>query len=407
MAKLDIIGSLDIGTSKVACVIAEYSPRGDIEVTGFGVSPCQGLTNGSLTDANKTTLAIRSAVHKAELEAGYSVHRVVLNITGQHVQSLRARGLAAATTPNQPILDADIQRVLTAARMVGVPSNQEIVHLLPRYFSVDGQDGIRNPSGMRGLRLEVDCHAICARSSCLENLNKVVEDADLSPVYHGFVSNGVSSSLAALTEAEREVGVALIDIGAGTTDLTVYQQGEICHSACLCEAGDHFTHLLARHFCIPLQDAEQIKMEYSALDGEKEVFSAHDLSGESHVHITAEDLEHVLRDHLATWAKWVHNELQAANDGNTTIAQIVLTGGSSKLYGLMACLSETTRLPVRLGVPNYPRNLQSSLAIPENAVGIGNILYFVAENLDRNLTKSSREKTTQWGRFKRWISEVF
>ncbi len=406
MAKLEIIGSLDIGTSKVSCVIAEYSSKGDIEISGYGVSPCQGLSGGSLVDAGKTTLAIRSAIHKAELEAGYSVHNVLFNVTGQHIHSLRARGLAAAATPHQSILDADIQRVLTAARMVGIPSNQEIIHLLPRHFSVDGQDGIRNPLGMKGLRLEVDCHAICARSSYLENMNKVIEDAELIPAYRGFIANSIASSLSALTEAERELGTALVDIGAGTTDLSVYEEGEICHSACLCEAGDHFTHTIARHFCIPLQDAELVKMEYSSLEQSRDTFEATDLSGESQVTITEADLEHVLKEKVETWAKWVDHELQAAHEAGSNIAQIVLTGGSSKLRGLLAILSNTTKLPVRLGVPNYPRELKPHIAIPENTVCIGNVLYFIGESLNSHLTKKNQQRGSRWGRIKRWITEV-
>lgn len=418
MARMEVLTAVDIGTSKVTCIIAEADSRGEIEVAGWGVCPCSGLRKGALVDPEQTTAAIEAAVTEAERKAGYNVTNVHLSLTSEYLNSLSSHGVWAVSNQENEIAPADVRKAVDAAKMVGIPSDREIIHVVPRGFTVDGHNGIRNPVGLSGLRLEVDTHVVAASSAYLHNMCKCVQRASLEIEEEGLVASPIASGLAVLTEEERKLGTAMIDIGAGTVDLSVYCDGEIGHSAILPVAGDLLTHDLARFFRIPPSQAEKLKLEKGIVapsylnsdedERDTETIEAVSLSGEESVEVSRFEMAQVLEARLLDILEWVGRELKRAEQLGLVVTSLVMTGGTSQLPGLAKLTHRELDIPCRVAAPCYPAGLPQELASPIYSTGVGLLLYSASRTLlpgEHEVGPSTMK--VFFGRVGRWLAEVF
>lgn len=418
MPKMEVITAVDVGTSKVSCLIAEADRDGNVDVAGHGVSPCEGLRKGALVDPEQTVQSIEAAITDAERQAGYSVSNVILSVTSEYVSSLSSHGVWAISNGDGEISPDDVRRVVEASRMVGIPSDREIIHVMPRGFTVDGHSGIRNPVGLSGLRLEVDSHVVAANSSYLQNICRCVQKASLEVEEEGLVAGSIASGLAVLTEEERRLGAATVDLGAGTADLAVYCDGEIGHSAILPVAGDLLTHDLARFFRIPASQAEKLKIEKgivapSYLDSEEgerdsETLQATSLSGEEDVEVSRYEMAQVLEARLLDILEWVGNQIKIAEERGLLVTSLVLTGGTAQLPGLSKLAHRELDLPCRVATPCYPEGLPEKLASPIYSTGVGLLLYGASRRMMPGHEEEGPSKVKViLGRVGRWLAEVF
>lgn len=418
MPRVEVLTAVDVGTSKVACLIAEADADGNIDLAGHGVSPCHGLRKGALVDPEQTVQAIEAAVTDAERKAGYNVSNIILSLTSDYVTSLSSHGVWAVSNTDNEIAPHDVRKVVEAARMVGIPSDREIIHVIPRGFTVDGHNGIRNPIGLSGLRLEVDTHVVAASSSYLQNICKCVQKASLEVDEEGLVAGSMASGLAVLTEEEKKLGTAMIDMGAGTVDLAVYCDGEIGHSAILPVAGDLLTHDLARFFRIPPSQAEKLKLEKgivapSYLDSDEESrdnekLQATSLSGEEDIEISRFEMAQVLEARLLDILEWVGRQLQAAEQRGLVVTSLVMTGGTAQLPGLAKLALRELDLPCRVASACYPAGLPQKLASPIYSTGVGLLLYGAARRFIPGHEQDGPSKVkVMLGRVGRWLAEVF
>lgn len=418
MARTEILTSVDIGTSKVACLIAEADTDGNIEFVGHGLSPCSGLRRGALIDPEATVRAIEAAVNDAEREAGYSVNNVMVSLTSEYVHSLCSHGVWAVANPDGEISVNDVRRVLDSARMVGIPSDREIIHVVPRGFTVDGLEGIRNPVGLSGLRLEVDTHIVAASSAYLQNLGRCLSRATLEVEDEGLIASSMASGLSVLTAEERKLGTAMIDMGAGTVDLSVFCDDEIGHSAVCTMGGDLLTQDLARFFRIPGEQAEKLKLEKGIVaptyldsneeERDLETVPATSLSGEEEIAVSRFEMAQVLEARLLDILEWVGKELKKAENQGLVITSLVLTGGASQLPGLANLACRELDLPCRVAAPCYPDRLPDQLASPIYSTAVGLVLHGASRRLlPSDAPQGSSKVKVLLGRVGRWLAEVF
>lgn len=416
MPRMEVLTALDVGTSKVSCIIAEADAEGNIDIAGYGVSPCLGLRKGALVDPEATVQAIEAAVTDAEKKAGYNVSNVLVSLTSEYLTALPSHGVWAVANPDNEISPGDVRKAVDAARLVGIPSDREIIHIVPRGFTVDGHNGIRNPVGLSGLRLEVDAHVVAANSSYIQNLCKCVQRANLGVDDEGLVAGSIASGLAVLTEEERKLGTAMIDLGAGTVDLSVYCDGEIGHSAILPVAGDLLTHDLARFFRIPPSQAERLKLEKGLVSPEylereerdTETMQAASLSGEETITISRYEMAQVLEARLLDIFEWVAEEIRKAEAQGLVVTSLVMTGGTSQLPGLARLAHREVEMPARVAAPCYPEGLPDALASPIYSGAVGLLLHGASRRFLPGEEEEGPSKVkVMLGRVGRWLAEVF
>jgi len=361
-----IITGLDIGTTKICALIAEVSGDDNIEIIGIGLAPSNGLRKGIVVDIDKTSHAIKSAVQKAERMAGQKVESAYVGIAGSHIKSINSHGVVAVTGDEKEIKESDINRVLEAARIIPVSSEEDILHVLPREFIVDGSPGIQDPLGMSGIRLEVETHIIKGASTSIQNLVKSVLRAGLS--VEEVVLEPLASSQAVLSNDEKELGVVLADIGGGTTDLIVFHEGSIAHTSVLPVGGNHVSNDIAVGLRTPVSEAEKIKIMHGSVIADNvdendkiEVLAA---SGRERKQLSRKMLSQVIEPRMEEIFNLVKKELDTVGPKDLTPAGMVLTGGASLLSGSAELASDITELPVRIGEPDYVSGLSNVIDNP-------------------------------------------
>jgi len=420
-----IITGLDIGTTKICALIAEVSGDDNIEIIGIGLAPSNGLRKGIVVDIDKTSHAIKSAVQKAERMAGQKVESAYVGIAGSHIESINSHGVVAVTGDEKEIKESDINRVLEAARIIPVSSEEDILHVLPREFIVDGSPGIQDPLGMSGIRLEVETHIIKGASTSIQNLVKSVLRAGLS--VEEVVLEPLASSQAVLSNDEKELGVVLADIGGGTTDLIVFHEGSIAHTSVLPVGGNHVSNDIAVGLRTPVSEAEKIKIMHGSVIADNvdendkiEVLAA---SGRERKQLSRKMLSQVIEPRMEEIFNLVKKELDTVGPKDLTPAGMVLTGGASLLSGSAELASDITELPVRIGEPDYVSGLSNVIdnpvyikkgdnvprAIFSTAVGL---IEFGINNGDAKQGSSgsnnSREVVNSFfSKLKGWFSEFF
>jgi cell division protein FtsA len=403
----NIIVGLDIGTSKVTALVGEVQPDGVIEIIGTGTQPSRGLKRGVVVNIESTVQSIQRAVEAAELMADVEIHEVFAGIAGSHVRSLNSHGVVAIA--NREVTAMDVDHVIQAARAVAIPSDQKILHVLPQDYVIDGQEGIREPIGMAGVRLEAKVHIVTGADSAAQNIVKCVQRCGLA--VEDVVLEQWASSYAVLTEDEKELGVCLVDIGGGTTDIAVFTGGSIRHTAVIPIAGDQVTNDIAVSMRTPTQHAEDIKTRHAcalaqlaSVDDSIEVPSVGDRPARL---LSRQTLAEVVEPRYEELFALVRDELRRSGYDGVIAAGVVLTGGSSRMEGAIELAEEVFHMPVRLGVPQYVRGPAEIVQDPANATGVGLLLYGLASGAARAAARPTDRNDGLWGPVVRWFKGNF
>ena len=378
MARRDdrkLLVGLDVGTSKVVAVVGELSPEGNVEVIGFGSSPSRGLKRGVVVNIESTVQSIQRAVEEAELMAGCEINSVYTGIAGSHVRSLNSHGIVAIR--DKEVTPSDVERVIDAARAVAIPADQRVLHVLPQEFIIDAQEGIREPVGMSGVRLEAKVHLVTGAVSAAQNVVKCVQRCGLG--VDDIVLEQLASSYACLTDDEKELGVCLVDSGGGTTDIAVFYGGAIQHTAVIPIAGDQVTNDIAVSLRTPTHHAEEIKIRYacalSQLANPDETIEVPSVGERPPRRLARQTLAEVVEPRYEELYHLVRDELRRSGFEEMIAAGIVLTGGSAKMEGAVELAEEVFHMPVRLGAPQHVDGLSDVVRNPIHATGVGLLLY--------------------------------
>jgi cell division protein FtsA len=371
-----LIVGLDIGTSKVVALVGEIGLDGALEVVGLGSHPSRGLKKGVVVNIESTVQSIQRAVEEAELMAGCEIHSVFAGIAGSHVRSLNSHGVVAIR--DREVSDTDVQHVIDAAKAVAIPADQRILHVLPQEYIIDGQEGIRDPIGMSGVRLEAKVHIVTGADSAAQNIIKCVQRCGLE--VEDVVLEQLASSYACLTEDEKELGVCLVDIGGGTTDLAVFSQGAIRHTAVIPIAGDQVTNDIAVSMRTPTHYAEEIKVRYacalSQLANSDESIEVPSVGDRPARRLARQTLAEVVEPRYEELFGLIRDELRRSGFEEVIAAGIVLTGGSARMEGAIDLAEEIFHVPVRLGVPQQQvKGLADVVQNPIYSTAVGLLLH--------------------------------
>ena len=374
-----IVG-LDIGTSKVACVVVEVRESRPAHVVGYGEAPSRGIRKGVVVNLDSTVEAIRSAVEQAELMAQVSVDSVIVGIAGAHVRSFNSRGVVSVTGKDRAVTREDVTRVLAAARAVSIPPDREVVHVLPQEFVVDGQGGIHTPpAGMVGTKLEANVHIVTASSMAIQNIVTCANRAGIE--VRETVLEQLAASEAVLSNDERDLGVALIDVGGGTVDYAIFERGSILHTSSLPVGGGHFSNDLAVGLRTPVEEAERLKLRHgvalSSMVRDDEEIEVPTVGGRRPRSLSRRILAEILQPRAEEVFQLVNEEITRAGYDRVLNAGIVLTGGAALLPGMAEAAERLFEVPVRLGVPQGLAGLVEPAPGPEHATVLGLALYGV------------------------------
>ena len=400
----ELIVGLDIGTSKVVAIVAEVHEQNEIEIIGLGSCRSRGLKKGVVVNIESTVQTIRSAIQEAELMAGCNIHAVYTGIAGTHIRSLNSHGIVAIR--DNEVTEGDIERVIDAARAVAIPADQKILHIIPRDFAIDGQEGIREPVGMSGVRLEAKVHIVTGAVSAAQNIIKCVRRCGLEA--DDIVLEQLASSYSVLTDDEKELGVCLVDIGGGTTDVAVFTNGAISHTAVIPIAGDHVTNDIAVALRTPTQNAEEIKVRHACalaqLANSDDTVEVPSVGNRPLRRMSRQTLAEVVEPRYVELFSLVQAELRRSGYERLLTAGVVLTGGSSNMNGAVELAEEVFHLPVRVGTPQYVGGLAELVKNPIYATGVGLLLHSQRQQRDRTFSgRIDSGASGIWKRMKSWF----
>jgi cell division protein FtsA len=403
-----LIVGLDIGTSKVVAIVGEVTPENGIEVVGIGSHPSRGLKKGVVVNIESTVQSIQRAVEEAELMAGCEIHAVYTGIAGSHVRSLNSHGIVAIR--DKEVSPGDVDRVIDAARAVAIPADQKILHILPQEFLIDQQEGIKEPVGMSGVRMEAKVHIVTGADAAAQNIVKCVQRCGLQ--VEDIVLEQLASSYAVLTEDERELGVCLVDIGGGTTDIAVFVGGAIRHTAVIPIAGDQVTNDIAVSLRTPIQYAEDIKIKFacalSQLANPDETIEVPSVGDRPPRRLARQTLAEVVEPRYEELFSLIRDELRRSGFEELIAAGVVITGGSAKMEGAIELAEEVFHMPVRLGVPQHVDGLVEVVRNPIHATGVGLLLYGLESITRRGAEQPLGSGLKEiWERMKAWFQGNF
>lgn len=370
-----LVVGLDIGTSKVLAIVGEVCATGEIEIVGVGHHPSRGMKKGVVVNIESTVQSIQRAVEEAELMAGCQIHSVYAGIAGSHINSFNSHGIVAIK--DKEVANGDVERVIEAARALAIPTNQKVLHILPQEYVIDNQDGVREPNGMCGVRLEAKVHIVTGAVSAAQNIIKCVRRCGLE--VDDIVLEQLASSTSALTEDEKELGVCMVDVGGGTTDISVFTEGAIRHTAVIPIAGDQVTNDIAVALRTPTQHAEDIKKKYACalteLARRDETIEVPSVGDRPPRKLSRQTLAEVVEPRIEELYGLIVAELRRSGFEEVIGSGIVLTGGSAKMEGMIDLAEEVFHMPVRLGLPQYVGGLTGVIHNPIYATGVGLVLY--------------------------------
>lgn len=402
----NLLVGLDIGTSKVVAIVGEINDAGTIDIIGVGQQPSRGLKKGVVVNIEDTVRSIKKALEEVELMAGCEIHSVCAGIAGSHMRFLNSHGIVAIR--DNEVSQADVDRVIDAAKAVAIPADQKILHVLPQAFVVDDQSGIREPVGMSGVRLESKVHMVMGSVSAVQNIVKCVRRCGLE--VDDIVLEQLASSHAVLTDDEKELGVCMIDIGGGTTDLIIYTEGSVRHTAVIPIAGDQVTNDIAMALRTPTQSAETLKREYgcalAASVEQNEMLDVNTVGDRPTRQLSRKLLAEVIEARFEELFTLVRQEIRRSGLQDLIVSGIVLTGGSAKIPGAVALAEEVFQMPVRVGYPQHVGGLTDVVSNPMYATGVGLLLYA----LDRDKEQGglwSNQRESIWQRVQGWFHNSF
>ncbi|NKC00969.1 MAG: cell division protein FtsA [Pseudomonadales bacterium] len=399
-----IIG-LDIGTNKVAAIVAEVSENNDLEIIGIGTHHSRGLKKGVVVNIESTVQSIQRAVEEAELMAGCTIDSVYAGIAGSHIRSLNSHGIVAIR--DREVFAQDVDRVIDAAQAMAIPADQKILHVLPQEYVIDAQEGVKEPLGMSGVRLEAKVHMVTCAVNAAQNIEKCIERCGL--IVNDIILEQLASSYSILTEDERDLGVCICDIGGGTTDIAIFTGGAIRHTAVIPIAGDQVTNDIAMALRTPTQHAEEIKIKYACaltqLAKPDEVIKVPGVGDKPARELSRQALAEVVEPRYDELFTLIQAELRRSGFEDLIAAGIVLTGGASKMEGVVELAEEIFHMPVSLGVPRHVLGLKDIVRNPIYATGVGLLQYGL--DREKETPKKRNQSGGAIGRVRNWLSENF
>lgn len=388
----NLIVGLDIGTSKIVAIVAELQPEGSLKVIGLGQHVSRGLKKGVVINIDSTMQAIQRAIEEAELMADCKINNVFTGIAGSHIKSINSHGMVKIK--DIEVSQMDIDRVVETARAIALPSDQQILHILTQEFVIDGQEDVREPLGMSGMKLEVKVHIVTGAVAAAQNIVKCIKRCGLE--VSDLILQPLASSMAVLTEDEKELGVCLIDIGGGTTDIAVFKQGSIRHTAVIPIAGDQMTNDVAVAFRTPTQSAEDIKIKHGCalrqLADAREMVEVVGVDGREPRQLSVQTLAEVIEPRVVELYEFVLKELRRSGMEEMIASGIVITGGSAMMRGMVELGEEIFHMPVRLGLPRYVGGLSEVVSNPRYATGVGLVL-MGKQQLERHINGQMETNT--------------
>ena len=404
----NLIVGLDIGTSKIVAIVAELQPEGTLKVIGLWQHVSRGLKKGVVINIDSTMQAIQRALEEAELMADCKINNVYTGIAGSHIKSLNSHGMVKIK--DTEVTQMDIDRVIETAQAISLPADQQILHILTQEYVIDGQEDVREPMGMSGMKLEVKVHIVTGAVAAAQNIVKCIKRCGIE--VSDLVLQPLASSLAVLTEDEKELGVCLVDIGGGTTDIAVFKQGAIRHTAVVPIAGDQMTNDVAVAFRTPTQAAEDIKIKHGCalrqLADAREIVEVPGVDGREPRQLSVQTLAEVLEPRVVELYELVLNELRRSGMEEMIASGIVITGGSAMMRGMVELGEEIFHMPVRMGLPRYVEGLSEVIGNPRYATAVG-LLLTGKSRLERQL--NGQNETSSVGRvfekMKSWFQGNF
>jgi cell division protein FtsA len=370
-----MIVGLDIGTSKVVAIVGSITPEGVLEIVGIGSHRSTGLKKGVVVNIESTVLSIQRAIEEAELMAGCQIHSVYAGIAGSHIRSLNSHGIVAIR--DREVFAQDLERVIDAAQAVAIPADQKILHILPQEFLIDEQDGVKEPLGMSGVRLEAKVHLVTCAVNAAQNIEKCIRRCGLE--VEDIILEQLASSYAVLTDDEKELGVCVVDIGGGTTDIAIFKDGAIRHTGVIPIAGDQVTNDIAMALRTPTPNAEDIKIKYACalakLTSPDETIKVPSVGDRQPRDLSRQALAEVVEPRYDELFTLVQSELRRSGYEDLIAAGIVLTGGTSKMEGVVELAEEIFHMPVRLGAPQGVRGLSDIVNNPIYSTAVGLLIY--------------------------------
>ncbi|RLA92990.1 MAG: cell division protein FtsA [Deltaproteobacteria bacterium] len=402
----NLIAGLDIGTTKICTIIAENSSEG-IDIVGIGTHPSKGLKKGMIVDIGATIESIRKAIKEAERMADHEIETVYTGISGGHIKSFNSHGVIAIK--NREVKRSDIKRSIDAARAIAIPVDREIIHVLPQEFIVDDQRGIRDPLGMSGMRLEAKVHVVTGAVTSAQNIIKCANRTGLD--VKDIILQQLASSEAVLTADEKELGVALVDMGGGTTDTAIFFNGSIGYTSIIPVGGNHFTSDIALGLRTPIKEAERIKKEYGCAIAHSvdrdEMIEVMSTDGKETRTISRRTLCEIIEPRAEELLQLIHKEILKSELAEFLGAGVVLTGGASMMPGIRELAEKIFKLPVRIGYPRGVRGLKDVVNNPMFATGVGLVLYASNQKSNQNFNGKGNLFNALVQRMRGWFLEVF
>lgn len=406
----EMIVGLDIGTSKVVAIVGEITPEGTLNIVGIGSHQSRGLKKGVVVNIESTVASIQRAIEEAELMAGCQIHSVYAGIAGNHIRSLNSHGIVAIR--DKEVTPLDVERVVDAAQAVAIPADQKVLHILPQEFVIDNQEGVKEPLGMSGVRLEAKVHLVTCAVNAAQNIEKCIRRCGLEP--EDTILEQLASSYAVLTEDEKELGVCMVDIGGGTTDIAIFTEGSIKHTGVIPIAGDQVTNDIAMALRTPTQHAEEIKMKYACaltqLAAADQTIKVPSVGDRPPRDLSRQALAEVVEPRYDELFTLVQAELRRSGYEDLLAAGIVLTGGTSKMEGVVELAEEIFHMPVRLGSPQNVTGLSDIVRNPIYSTGVGLLIYGMKQRRSAYRKSGNNESSNEssfWAKTKAWFKGNF
>ena len=399
-----MVVGLDIGTSKIVAIVGELGPEGQLEIIGIGSHASRGLKKGVVVNIDSTVQSIQRAVEEAELMAGCQIQSVFAGIAGSHIRSMSSHGIVAIR--DREVFQPDIDRVIDAAQAVAIPADQKILHILPQEFLIDSQEGIKEPLGMSGVRLEAKVHLVTCAVNAAQNIEKCIQQCGLA--VDDIILEQLASSFAVLTDDEKDLGVCLVDIGGGTSDIAIFTEGAIKHTAVIPIAGDQVTNDIAMALRTPTQNAEEIKIKYgcalASLAGENETIKVPSVGERDDRDLSRQALAEVIEPRYEELFTLIQAELRRSGFEDLIPAGIVLTGGTSKMEGVVELAEEIFHMPVNIGKPKSVAGLSDIVRNPIYATSVGLLQYGLGNDpQSHGAHRSETQNDSIWQSVKSWL----
>lgn len=407
--KDNMIIGLDIGTSKVVAIVGATNDDGDLEVVGIGSHPSKGMKKGVVINIDDTVNSIQRAIEEAELMAGCRIQSVYAGIAGSHIRSLNSHGIVAIR--DREVFPLDLDRVMDAAQAVAIPADQKVLHVLAQEYIIDSQEGVKEPLGMSGVRLEAKVHLVTCAVNAAQNIEKCIKRCGLE--VDDIILEQLASSYAVLTDDEKELGVCLVDLGGGTTDIAIYTEGSIRHTGVIPIAGDQVTNDIAMALRTPTQNAEEIKIKYACalqqLTQADQMIKVPSVGDRPPRDLSRQALAEIVEPRYDELFTLVQSELRRSGYEDLIAAGIVLTGGTAKMEGVVELAEEIFHMPVRIGTPQAVKGLSDIVNNPIYSTGVGLLKYGLEQQqtLTPNKVKKKPKKESTWKRTKTWFQNNF